>query len=177
MIAAHQGPPWQWDYEATNSADERLEQINKSATGRLRYVLPLLMLPAVGAVFSADERALANRDAALVSIALALYHRRHDQWPKSLDQLVPELLPAVPPDRLDGKPMRYTLRDGNPILYSPGGDRDDDGGRPADPPQNAAIASFGPPHPQARPSQPGTDDDGDWIFFPPPKEPEEDETQ
>jgi hypothetical protein len=177
MIAAHQGPPWQWDYEDMHAGDDRLKRLTGTATGALRYFLPYIMLPAVSAVFSADERAIANRDAALVSIALVLYHRRHGQWPASLDQLVPDLLPAVPPDRLDGKPLRYTLRDGRPILYTLGGDRDDDGGRPTDPPENATIASFGPRHPQASPSPPGGDDDGDWIFFPPPKEPEEDDAE
>jgi hypothetical protein len=50
---------------------------------------------------------------------------------------VPDLLPAVPPDRYDGKPLRYQLVDGKPLVYSIGSDRDDDAGRA---PRNAAGA-------------------------------------
>ena len=42
-----------------------------------------------------------------------------------LDQLVPDLLPAVPADRLDGQPIRYVVRDGRPVVYSIGRDRND----------------------------------------------------
>ena len=69
------------------------------------------------------------RDATEVAIALTLWKRRHGQWPERLEQLVPDLLPAVPPDRADGKPLRYVVRDGQAVVYSIGQDRDDDGGR------------------------------------------------
>lgn len=176
MIAAHQGPPWRWDYDATHAADERLEAISSSPAGKLRYFLTQLFLPGIGAVFSADQRAIQNRDAAEVAVALVLWHRRHGQWPESLDHLVPDLLPAVPRDRFDGKPFRYAVRDGQPILYSTGIDHDDDGGRPAEPPENA-LGPFGPDDPEDKNPHPaGTSDDGDWILWPPVKEPELEET-
>src|SRR5205085_265144 len=62
------------------------------------------------------------------AIALELYHRTHTEWPTTLDALTPEFLSEIPVDRFDGKPLKCTLRDGQPILYSVGSDRIDDGG-------------------------------------------------
>jgi hypothetical protein len=63
---------------------------------------------------------------------MELYRRRHDRWPSSLDDLVPMILPSVPVDRFDGKPIKYgwpthALR---PVLYCVGSDGDDDRGNP-----------------------------------------------
>ena len=104
-----------------------------------------------------------SSDATEVVIALVLFHRRHGVWPQTLEELVPDLLPAVPPDRFDGHPLRYFVRDGKPILYSIGVDRDDDGGRPA----NVArlrLMRHGPTKPDQHQS---ADEDGDWILWPP----------
>ena len=78
------------------------------------------------------ERYLGDRDGLLVGIALEAYHRRHGRYPATLGELTPDLLPAVPADRITGDPVRYRLVDGEPIVYSVGADRVDDGGRPAD---------------------------------------------
>jgi hypothetical protein len=177
LIAAHQGSAWEWDYQATNAPVDRLDEVTQNPSGKLRYFLAQLMIPYVTGIYGAHERTIQNRDAVLVSIALVLWHRRHGQWPTSLDQLVPDLLPAVPLDRFDGQPLRYTLGDGRPIVYSVGMDRDDDGGRPSDPPENA-MYSFGPLNPaDAAPHSSGSENDGDWILFPPPPRPEEDEAE
>ncbi|HEX5444821.1 MAG TPA: hypothetical protein VFW87_13370 [Pirellulales bacterium] len=181
MIAAHQGPPWEWDYDTTHAVDQRLTALRDSVGGTLRFFLPIIMLPALGNVFSVDQRAVQIRDAAEVAIALELWHRRHDAWPTSLDQLLPDLLPSVPSDRYDGQPLRYTLRDGKPILYSVGVDRNDDGGRPSDPPQDAMIGSYGPSKPRNKQATPQVSDwhDGDWVLFPPirEREPEDADNQ
>lgn len=79
----------------------------------------------------AAEYVTLHRDATLATIALTAYHRRHGSWPASLDQLSPEFLPAVPVDRFDGKPLKYKVVDGQPLLYSVGRNRKDDGGIPA----------------------------------------------
>ncbi|EIP98693.1 hypothetical protein OpiT1DRAFT_03158 [Opitutaceae bacterium TAV1] len=41
-------------------------------------------------------------------VALRLYHNRHGALPATLDALVPEWLPAVPRDYVDGEPLRYS---------------------------------------------------------------------
>ena len=98
-----------------------------------------------------------------VAIGLELYRRRAGFWPASLEALVPDLLPTVPPDRFDGNALRYRLVDGRPLIYSIGSDRDDDGGRAPrdaagqDEPQQAKLVNLAG-EPMA---------DGDWILWPP----------
>jgi hypothetical protein len=73
------------------------------------------------------------------------------------------MLPALPIDRYDGQPLRYTIRDGKPLLYSIGVDRNDDGGHPTNPAESAA-GSFEPRTPDKTPSATSS---GDWILWPP----------
>ncbi|HWB00090.1 MAG TPA: hypothetical protein VG713_16465, partial [Pirellulales bacterium] len=162
MISAHQGPPWTWDAETIKASEDWLKEL---AQGKLaiRYLFPSLLLPSISHVASVAERSIQWRDATEVAIALVLFQRRHGAWPQTLDELVPDLLPAVPPDRFDGQPLRYIVRDRHPVLYSLGNDRDDDGGRPAGSPNQAIPGAYGPvKHPMT-----GTEHDGDWILWPP----------
>jgi len=111
---------------------------------------------------------LGRRDGVVVGIALELYRRDHDQqYPHTLNQLVPKYLPETPEDRITGGPLHYLLRDGRPIVYSAGGDGDDDGGRL--PPRRGGLsgniwaASWPRPGDDIR-STP----DGDWVLYPEP---------
>jgi hypothetical protein len=169
-VRLHQGPPWLWDQRAITAHRERLQEAGRQPTQRLRYAWVLLMFPALDAIFDAAERTAQIRDAAEVAIALVLWHRRHGDWPTSLGQLTPDLLPTVPPDRVDGQPLRYVVRDGQSALYSIGRNRRDDGGQPSSNPNDAAPIRFGPPaHRWDASSEP----DGDWILWPPLQEKEE----
>jgi hypothetical protein len=65
------------------------------------------------------------------AIALKRYHVKHIAYPPSLTAFVPESLPGVPRDPIDGQPLRYRLNpDGTFLLYSIGDDGKDDGGDP-----------------------------------------------
>lgn len=64
----------------------------------------------------------------LVVLALERYRLRHGAWPKSLDDLVPEFLEAVPLDPFDGQPLRYATPPEGRVVYSVGMDRSDNGG-------------------------------------------------
>src|SRR5262249_22143164 len=44
---------------------------------------------------------------ALTGIACERYRLLHGRWPKSLSDLQPALLPTIPLDPFDGKPIRY----------------------------------------------------------------------
>jgi hypothetical protein len=109
------------------------------------------------------ERYLGRRDGIVAAIAIELYRRKTNQHPPTLDALVPEYLPAVPEDRIDGKPLRYRLIDGRPVIYSVGEDQDDDGGTP---PKWNRIRQ----RPQAARWMISKEKavDGDWILFPKP---------
>jgi hypothetical protein len=74
-------------------------------------------------------RAETERSMTICAVSLKRYFLRHGNFPSTLDALVPELLPSVPIDYMDGRPMKYRLRtDGSFALYSVGQDRKDDGG-------------------------------------------------
>ncbi len=171
LITLHQDQPWQWDHDAIEAVKRRLDRALGGTTGRIRYLFVGLFLPAIQPVFSIGERAIQQRDATEVAIALVLWHRKHGDWPERLDQMVPDLLPTVPPDRFDGRPLRYVVRDGQPIVYSIGRDRDDDGGDPTDGPP--IIYYDGLSAAQLASRRHGrTPDDGDWVLWPPQTESE-----
>ncbi len=174
MIAAHQGPPWQWDRKAFDAYEARMCEMATKTSEHLKYWLVANMLPALAARNSAGERSVQVRDAAEVAIALEIWRRRHGEWPRELAELVPDLLPAVPVDRTDGKPLRYVVRDGQALVYSIGADRDDDGGRASGIPDQSIPTWFGPETPADAMHQP-SDSDGDWILWPPRKEPPQDD--
>jgi len=69
------------------------------------------------------------RSLAVTAIALQRFRLRHGQFPEDLAALAPELLPSIPPDPVDGKPLRYRHNPEGPwLLYSIGTDGIDDGG-------------------------------------------------
>ena len=73
----------------------------------------------------------AARRITVTSIALKRYQLRHGAWPADLQSLVPEFLPEIPRDPIDGQPLRYRPNsDGTFLLYSIGSDGTDDGGDP-----------------------------------------------
>jgi hypothetical protein len=65
----------------------------------------------------------------VTAVAIERYRGLHGVYPPSLDKLVPELLPDVPTDFMDGQALRYRLSGGGCfVLYSVGLDCVDDGG-------------------------------------------------
>lgn len=73
----------------------------------------------------------ANRQLLVTAIALKRYQLRHGVYPPDLAALVPDFLPTVPCDPVDGESLRYRLNaDGTFLLYSVGEDGEDNGGDP-----------------------------------------------
>jgi hypothetical protein len=70
----------------------------------------------------------------VVALAAERYRLRHGDWPRTLADLVPDYLLAVPLDPFDGAPLRYRRSDGGAVVYSVGEDGRDDGGDPNPPP-------------------------------------------
>jgi hypothetical protein len=72
----------------------------------------------------------ASRRLIVTAIALERYAIQHREYPKSLADVVPAFLPAVPVDFMDGRELRYRrLDDGRYLLYSVGLDCVDNGGQ------------------------------------------------
>ncbi len=161
--------PWARGKSVTELVDEKFRQMNDDLFAKTRYLLLNNILSALDRASSAFDMADARRDAAITVIALHRYQRTHGSFPESLEALVPGFLPTLPLDPVDGKPLRYVLGDTGPILYSLGGDGDDDGG------VDGSLTAE-----SERNIQPGakTPEDGDWVLYPvaPAEEPvEEDE--
>jgi hypothetical protein len=89
----------------------------------LRY----LVSPRAGRFYPSMKRAFCAqtlRDLAVTGLALERYRLRFGELPADLKALVPEFLPAVPRDFMDGRALRYR----RPALYSVGLDAEDNGG-------------------------------------------------
>lgn len=71
-------------------------------------------------------RLQSDLSATQVLVALRLYKTKRGELPASLEALVPDFLPSIPIDDLDGKPLRYSPQAG--IVYSVGDNMIDDGG-------------------------------------------------
>ncbi|MFK7788514.1 MAG: hypothetical protein AB8C95_03330, partial [Phycisphaeraceae bacterium] len=77
------------------------------------YPMAGMLLPANGAAMRTLDRSEALLHCAAIAIAIKLYEADHGKRPDTLDQLVPDYLPAIPKD-----PFSKT---GEPIGYNPGG--------------------------------------------------------
>jgi hypothetical protein len=151
----------------SNGIAEEIEQW--SDRKKIRY-LPVTMMMVVAPAFDALRKTCAQEqamiDGVLIGVALELYRRQHDHWPRRLEELVPHYLPAVLIDRITGEPLRYRVTEGSPIVYSVGVDCDDDSGRAGDMSlQRGAVQWFtDEQYPQRQAA--GTLPDGDWVLWP-----------
>lgn len=157
-------PLWQ---RTGTDPQQQIEAMAGSSIERIRYMPLVLLMPAVSGASRNAELSMQRRDAMLVAIALELHRRRHGAWPQSLNELVPVLLPSIPTDRFDGRPLKYVVRDGTAFVYSVGANRVDDGGEPPPP-----IAHDGSPdwrlvtrwYPD--PKRAVRAEVGDWVLWP-----------
>jgi len=158
-------PLWE---RGESRADQALKEAVARSIERYRYLPIAVFFPSLSRAGILAETATQRRDAALAAAALELYRRDHGDWPASLRELTPQYLPAVPLDRYDGKSIKYRLVNGQPVLYSIGVDRDDDGGRVPErgnvhaqrwQPSSVIeeLKAAGSPHLP----------DGDWVLWPP----------
>jgi hypothetical protein len=114
---------------------------DKNFYDRLRY--PDTGFPIeLSSVVKKALRAETDRSLTICAIALKRYSLRHGKPPASLAALVPEFLPSVPIDYMDGKPVKYHLNAGGSFtLYSVGEDGKDDGGDASAAPEHQDSAS------------------------------------
>jgi hypothetical protein len=83
-----------------------------------------------GGVLARAADTEARRRLIISAIALERYRGRHGSYPATLQALVPDLLPKLPMDFMDGQQLRYRLTgDGHFVLYSVGLDCTDNGGK------------------------------------------------
>lgn len=64
----------------------------------------------------------------VTELALSKYQAEHGTYPERLEQLVPEILTAVPEDPFGDEPLKYRRAGAGYVLYSVGADGRDNGG-------------------------------------------------
>ena len=92
-------------------------------------ILSTLLLPALGNAVIREADGLANVRNAQTAVAIERFRLMHGQIPDSLNDLVPQFLPAVPNDPFDGQPLHYHQLEKGYVIYSVGRDGQDNGGR------------------------------------------------
>ena len=105
-------------------------------------LISALLFPALSACSEKAAQADAGRGLARLGLAAARYRAEVGACPKTLEELTPKFIPAIPPDPFDGKPLRMVTRDGAVIFYSIGSDMKDDGGAPWDNQKKSGDLTF-----------------------------------
>jgi len=104
--------------------------------------------------------------AAQMLVALHRFKIRHGEFPSALSDLDADLLAHAPIDGYSGEMLKYKLVDGEPMIYSVGTDRDDDGGR-ANTDWDGAWPDFLTLDELEALDEPGRAGiDGDWVLYP-----------
>lgn len=90
--------------------DEFEKRINSrwSPVNKLGHVYLGIITPSTNALLTHRLRTQSAISAHEAWIACHLYQRDHGEFPATLDALVPDYLPAVPRDYIDGEPIRYS---------------------------------------------------------------------
>jgi hypothetical protein len=124
------GPDWLTFYDLpavanqSLSAAELLQKLNTTC-------LAQCLLREDGAVDLMFEQEAVYRKALGVVIACHWYDRQHGEWPEKLEQLVPDVLQAVPQDPFGkpGVPLLYRRNGRDILIYSVFKNGSDDGGK------------------------------------------------
>ncbi len=147
-------PRWQ---RTSYRAEAEIEKITESTVSKARLMPMLVFAPAFNKAIETCETGVMNRDATLAAIAIELAFRRTGKYPATLAELVPSTLPALPIDIWDGKPLKYRVVDGKPVLYTIGCDKVDNNGAATD---DWTVLNGRPEN-----LQPNSKDK-DWLFIP-----------
>jgi hypothetical protein len=143
-------PMWEWDKPRGEAEPLKSQQ----QMWRLKYTVLAIMMPAVERAGQLAEIVTQRRDAACAAVAVELFRRAEKRWPTSWAELVPAYLKEAPKDRFTGKALGFAEREGRPVIYSFGDDRDDDKG------EFGKGAGVWTPPGEAK-------NEGDWVFWPP----------
>lgn len=153
-------PPWKRGEPAYEREFDRLDSDPRLSS---RFWVINIMAPAYTKMIASIDQISLTRDGVVVAIALERWRLARGTWPDSLDQLVPEFLPAPPVDRMSGRTLNYRVVESRPLLYSTGPDADDDGSRELEGKNRFRAAHWRPP------SRADGIPDADFVLFPRPR--------
>lgn len=111
-------------------AKEQLDRFTSelSQLPKEKGILAQFYLPGVARTYLQEARIDARLGAAETGIANRIYRQKHGKFADSLNQLTPEILPALPLDPFTGKDYIYRKTDKGFIVYSIGDNLKDDNG-------------------------------------------------
>jgi hypothetical protein len=111
---------------------ERIDQTLFDTANRRFHpyrILTHMLLPSLAKVHAKADRSLTTSRLAITVAGLERHRLATGTYPKSLGDLVPKWVPAVPLDPMDGQPLHYRLNaDGTFTLYGVGPNHTDDNG-------------------------------------------------
>ncbi len=121
--------------EARQISPSEVERLTKTMDQRLNQRsaynwFTAFLLPAIGHGSTRFAQGQSAMDLARVACALERHRLAHDQYPESLDALVPRFIAKLPNDVINAEPLKYRrTEDGAFVLYSVGWNETDDGGK------------------------------------------------
>ena len=113
----------------SEQVDAKVQELAEHFLHKRLYALTLLMQLPYETTVSAFMRSVARRACADSALAAERHRLRHGQWPPTLEQLVPEYLPAVPVDPFNDQPVKMVATAEELTIYSVGRDGDDNQGK------------------------------------------------
>jgi hypothetical protein len=113
-------------YRTSRRAAERVG--SELAQRRTRYLFSATFMPSAWRTVHEEARTWVRLRVAHAALAAEEWRLSHGEWPDSLEQLVPELLDAVPEDPFSQGKVRYEHTESGITVYSIGADREDNGG-------------------------------------------------
>lgn len=134
-----------------------------------RFIVVKLMIPAISKTLVTESTFFNDVAATRTMIVLELFRAQNNTYPKSLSELVPAFLTAVPQDSFSPRALTYVLKDPSSprpadayLLYSVGGDFKDDGGKIPENANNRGSGGdpgsdlvYNVPRPSSKPPQDG----------------------
>jgi hypothetical protein len=138
-------------FDVTNRrvSSAKIEKAVDNAMASLSHFRPynylaLVMVPNFSRAVQTLSRNQCMAEEALTACALERYRLAHGKYPETLAALVPQLLEKVPPDIINGEPLKYRLKENDQfVLYSVGWNGKDDGGVPGPKKDGASDVRLG----------------------------------
>ena len=121
--AAAESPAWEIDVASMTTIEGQSIQETFADSGALRYFPLPLLVPSLEAAVMTGHAGRADRDLAIAVVGMERARRGLGEWPESMEDAG---LSRIPIDPMDGSELGYAVRDGRPMFWSRGPDRDDD---------------------------------------------------
>jgi hypothetical protein len=117
----------QHHWKFTQFAEEgQLLELNSGSEARLLAFAKVL--GAQEKLATATLKANTMLDCAILGLAAERFRLHHGRWPKSLEELVPDFVEAIPVDLFSGSKLLYRRRPDGIVIYSVGYNQIDDQG-------------------------------------------------